>query len=124
MAVDFNREIGFVRLNQNAKVKDLLKSMDKYMVGLRGKNIPVGADKRLQKPSQEELQRVRDELEQDHGKHWETKAMPFRSIVGSVLYLSTMTRPDLTFAMSYLSRFMSCFTAGTLCGSGQGSPVI
>jgi len=111
MDVDFNREIGLLRLNQHAKVKDLLKSMDKYLVGLRGKNIPVRADKRLQKPSQEELQCVRDQLERDHGKHWEKNVMPFRSIVGSVLYLSTMTRPDLTFAMSYLTRFMSCFTS-------------
>ena len=37
----------------------------------------------------------------------DTKAFPFSSLIGKLLYCANMTRPDISAAVSYLSRFMS-----------------
>lgn len=37
-------------------------------------------------------------------------AHPYRELIGSLMYLSTTCRPDITYATSYLSRFMDCAT--------------
>ena len=37
-----------------------------------------------------------------------TKQFDYTALVGKLLYLSNCTRPDITAAVNYLSRFMSC----------------
>lgn len=36
-------------------------------------------------------------------------AVPYRELVGSLMYVAICTRPDIMFALSYLSQFNSCF---------------
>lgn len=36
--------------------------------------------------------------------------LPYRQLVGCLLYISIITRPDVSFAINYLSRFTNCFS--------------
>ncbi|KAJ8719262.1 hypothetical protein PYW07_016818 [Mythimna separata] len=36
--------------------------------------------------------------------------VPYQQLIGSLMYLSVLTRPDITFAVSYLSQFNNCHT--------------
>lgn len=44
--------------------------------------------------------------------------VPYRQLIGGLMYLSTTTRPDITFAVSFLSRFLDRPTAET-CKAGK-----
>jgi hypothetical protein len=37
-------------------------------------------------------------------------SIPYRRLVGRLMYASTGCRPDITFAVSYLSRFLNCYS--------------
>lgn len=39
--------------------------------------------------------------------------VPYRQLIGGLMYLSTSTRPDITFSVSYLSRFLDKPTSET-----------
>ncbi|KAF8054514.1 Retrovirus-related Pol polyprotein from transposon TNT 1-94 [Scenedesmus sp. PABB004] len=49
-------------------------------------------------------------LTKDNGDPLEHVAYPYTSLVGALLYLSITVRPDIAFAVSALTRFMSCPT--------------
>lgn len=33
----------------------------------------------------------------------------YRNLIGGLLYISTGTRPDITYSVNYLSRFQNCY---------------
>ncbi|CAK9816498.1 Retrovirus-related Pol polyprotein from transposon TNT 1-94 [Anthophora quadrimaculata] len=35
--------------------------------------------------------------------------LPYRELIGSLMYLAAATRPDITYAVSYLSQFLTCY---------------
>lgn len=37
--------------------------------------------------------------------------MKYRNIIGALLYISTGTRPDISFSVNYLSRFQNCYNS-------------
>jgi hypothetical protein len=36
--------------------------------------------------------------------------VPYQHAIGSLMYLAVCTRPDISFAMTYLSQFNNCYT--------------
>ena len=48
-------------------------------------------------------------LKKNHSQSGEDSALPYRELVGSLTYLASTTRPDISFAASYLGQFNNCF---------------
>lgn len=42
-------------------------------------------------------------------------SIPYQRLIGSLMYLSVLTRPDISFSVSYMSQFNNCFTKEHWC---------
>lgn len=38
-----------------------------------------------------------------------SKTLPYQELIGSIMYLAVLTRPDIVFSVNYLSQFNNCF---------------
>lgn len=80
-------------MHQKGYIRDLLERFG--MIDSKPVNTPMDVNVKLTK------------LEQDPSI--EEKRLPFRELIGALMYLSVATRPDIAHAVSALSQFNTCF---------------
>lgn len=78
-------------MDQEQFVDNILKKFD--MLDCNGVDTPIENNLKLDKSSNVSSQ------------------YPYQQLIGSLMYLSILTRPDISFSISYLSQFNNCFTA-------------
>ena len=89
MSVNVDRDKKTVTLNQRQYIEQILKRFN--MFDCKPVSTPLEAGIKLEKV---------DNVSCD---------VPYQQLIGSLMYLSILTRPDLSFSLSYLSQFNSCF---------------
>lgn len=85
LGIEFECKENFIKLHQKKYISDILKKFG--MVNCKAVSTPLETGLALEKPT------VKDEK------------FPFRSLVGSLMYLAIATRPDIAHAVSVLSQF-------------------
>jgi hypothetical protein len=88
-----NREHKTIKLTNEKMITELAFKYD--LTDAKPRDIPMSLGMRLTK---------------DEGDPLDTAVHPYSSLVGALLYLSITTRPDISFVVGALSRFMSCPT--------------
>ncbi|KAL0444376.1 UNVERIFIED_CONTAM: Retrovirus-related Pol polyprotein from transposon TNT 1-94 [Sesamum latifolium] len=95
MAIDRNRKTSTIFLNQKSYVKTVLEKFSK--TNAKPTSVPLAAHFQLCKE-----QSLNTDSEKDRMKN-----IPYSNAIGSVMYLMVSTRPDIAYAVSCLSRYMS-----------------
>lgn len=91
--IERDQPTGSIRLNQRKYVCDLFEKFG--MSSSKTVTTPLELNIKLTKESKPTTKEERDEM----------KKIPYRELIGGLIYLANATRPDLTFAASALSRF-------------------
>ncbi|KAK4384556.1 Retrovirus-related Pol polyprotein from transposon TNT 1-94 [Sesamum angolense] len=95
MTIDRDRKNSVIFLNQKTYVKTVLEKFS--MENAKTTPVPLAAHFQLSKE-----QSPKTESETEH-----MKSVPYSNAIGSVMYLMVSTRPDIAYAVSCLSRYMS-----------------
>jgi hypothetical protein len=99
IALRHDRAKRTIMLSQTALINKIISVYGQKDANIA--NTPILHGAQLLKPDpQEEL----DANEREHLNN-----LPYRSLVGSLMYVASGTRPDIMFAVSKLSRFLSCY---------------
>lgn len=93
MQVTVDKRLGVINLNQGHYVDQLLERFK--MTDCKIANTPMEMSLDLNKKS--------------NGSS-DSEQIPYQQLIGSLMYLSVLTRPDISFAVSYMSQFNNCFT--------------
>lgn len=91
MNVNFNKDKGFVTLSQENYIDQLLSKFN------------LTDCKTVDTPMEIKLNVNKGEI--DINSH-----VPYQQLIGSLMYLSVMTRPDISYSISFLSQFNKCYT--------------
>uniref|UniRef100_A0A6V7J2D0 Reverse transcriptase Ty1/copia-type domain-containing protein n=1 Tax=Bracon brevicornis TaxID=1563983 RepID=A0A6V7J2D0_9HYME len=94
LGIEFDRKKGEITMNQRGYLNDILEKFG--MKDSKSVATPIELGTRIIKCEDSR------ELEK-----W--KNLPYRELVGSLMYLSVCTRPDISHAVSYLSQYNSCY---------------
>jgi hypothetical protein len=90
LGMEFNRTLGAINILQTGYINELLKRFGMF------DSKPVCA------PLDPGVKLLKSEEPPDEN-------LPYRELVGALTYLSTATRPDISFAVSYLGQFNNCY---------------
>lgn len=93
LGIKFNQKEDSITLNQKGYIRDLLERFG--MTEANTVSTPLDPNVKLEKT----------EEDPEHEK------IPYQELIGSLLYLATCTRPDISYSVSYLSQFNTCFSS-------------
>lgn len=85
-----DRDAGIIYIDQEKYIRDLLVKFQ--MTECNPISTPMDTQTKLSKPEEN------DKID-----------APYQELIGSLLFLSRITRPDIIYAINYLSRFNNCF---------------
>jgi hypothetical protein len=85
---------GWLTIDQEDYIKEILKKFG--MWESKPQNIPMSTEVKLSSKDCPE-----------EGEKYKTANIPYRSVIGSLMYLMVSTRPDLAAPLSILSRFLA-----------------
>lgn len=89
-----------INVDYNTEEKRMFLSQKKYIISLAEKYNLINA--KLYNTPMETNLKLEQATEID-------ESVKFRNIIGELLYISTGTRPDISYSVNYLSRFQSCY---------------
>jgi len=93
LGMEFSVKQGEVSIGQSAYISDLLQRFG--MTDCRAVSTPMALS-------------TRADVDNDQGAT-NDESLPYRELVGALMYLAVCTRPDISFAVSYLSQFCQNF---------------
>ena len=99
IAISRDRSNRTISLSQTTKIDQLTEEYGQ--VNAQSVDTPMVAGLQLQRPN-------RDEPIPAEVAAWIART-PYRSLVGSLMYLSVATRPDISYAVGRLSSFLDCY---------------
>lgn len=94
LGMEFSKDGSKINLHQRGYISEILNRFE--MTDCKPVSTPVDQHTKLTKPTEDHNQ-----VEFTH--------LPYRELVGALTYLSVTTRPDLSFAVSYLGQFNNCY---------------
>lgn len=99
LGIEVMRKNRHFSLSQNTHIKNILEKFD--WKGFNQAKTPMMPNTILSlRENKEEDKNADKEIEKEENKH------PYRSTVGSVIYLNTGTRPDVAYAVSQVYKYM------------------
>lgn len=90
MSVNIDKEQGEITLSQSLYIEHLLEKFN--MVDCKTADTPIEISLKIEKGQGAQA------------------GIPFQRLIGSLMYLAVLTRPDIAFSVNYLSQFNNCYT--------------